>query len=152
MATSLGTIEFILDQLSDLAGVRARKMFGEYALYYHEKVVALVCDNQLFVKITQPGKDLLGERFREGEAYPGAKPSILVAAEDLEDGDSLSQLIRVTASALPRSKPRKQTKAGPGTKRRQALREETRGGSDGSLPRPPPKHREHSTKGKLRGT
>ena len=68
MATSETTIGFLLDQLSNLPGVRARKMFGEYALYCGELVVALVCDDQLFVKITVPGKALVGERYAEGFA------------------------------------------------------------------------------------
>ena len=72
MATSERTIEFLLDQLGAVRGVRARKMFGEYALYCGEKVVALVCDDQLFVKITAPGKALVGTRYAEGFAYPGA--------------------------------------------------------------------------------
>ena len=49
-------MDFILDQLRDVQLIRARKMFGEYALYCGDKVVALVCDDQLFVKITEPGK------------------------------------------------------------------------------------------------
>ncbi len=101
MATSESTIDFLLDQLGAVQGVRARKMFGEYALYCGEKVVALVCDDQLFVKITAPGKALVGKRYAEGIAYPGAKPSILVGADDLEDHDRLAELIRVTAAALP---------------------------------------------------
>ena len=110
MATSQNTIDFLLDQLRGLRTVRVRKMFGEYALYCEEKVVALVCDNQLFVKITPPGSALLGERYAEGFAYPGAKASILVAAYDLEDHERLSELIRVTAAALPSPKPKKPKK------------------------------------------
>ena len=82
-------------------------MFGEYALYCGETLVALVCDDQLFVKITAPGKVLVGERYVEGFAYPGAKASILVGADDLEDDDRLAELIRVTAAALPAPKPKK---------------------------------------------
>ena len=33
---------------------------GEYGLYFQGKYFACVCDNQLFVKVTQAGKDLLG--------------------------------------------------------------------------------------------
>ena len=104
MATSETTIAFLLDQLSALPGVRAQKMFGEYALYWQEKVVALVCDDQLFVKITAPGKALVAERYTEGFAYPGAKASILVGAEDLDDHERLTALIRATAAALPAPK------------------------------------------------
>ena len=101
-----------------MQGVRARKMFGEYALYCGEKVVALVCDHQLFVKITAPGKALVGKRYAEGVAYPGAKPSILVGADDLEDDDRLAELIRLTAAALPSPK-RKKTKKKAKTNARQ---------------------------------
>jgi DNA transformation protein len=113
MSTSQSTIDFLLDQLADLSGVHARKMFGEYALYCGDKVVALVCNNQLFVKITPPGKTLVGAGYREGEAYPGAKPSILVGADLIENSERLCELMRVTAGALPPPKPRK-----PGKRRR----------------------------------
>ena len=106
MSTSPNTIAFLLDQLSGLPNVRALKMFGEYALYCGDKVVALVCDNQLFVKITEAGKALVGDGYAEGTAYPGAKPSLLVSADDLEDHERLCALIRATADALPAPKPR----------------------------------------------
>jgi DNA transformation protein and related proteins len=111
MATSQSTIDFLLDQLSGLPAVRARKMFGEYALYCQEKVVALVCDNQLFVKITPAGKALVGERYEEGQAYPGARPSMAIGAEEIEDADRLCELLRVTAAALPAPKPKRRRKA-----------------------------------------
>jgi TfoX/Sxy family transcriptional regulator of competence genes len=76
-------------------------MFGEYALYCDEKVVALICDDQLFVKKTEAGEELVKGRFESAAAYPGAKPSMLVGAEVLDDRDLLSRLIRQTADALP---------------------------------------------------
>jgi len=100
-----------LDQLADVKDARAQKMFGEYALYVGAKVVALVCDDQLFVKITGAGKALVGKAYKEGFAYPGAKPSILVAADDIEDSERLSTLIRATAAALPAAKPKAKSKA-----------------------------------------
>ena len=111
MATRQSTIDFLLDQLADLPGVRARKMFGEYALYLDEKVVALVCDDQLFLKPTPAGRALLGEGAREGEAYPGAKPSLLLGPDDLENAERLSALVRATAAALPAPKPKKPKRA-----------------------------------------
>lgn len=121
MATSRSTIDFIVDQLRGVQKIRVRKMFGEYALYCDEKVVALVCDDQLFVKITAPGKALLGKRYAEGIAYPGAKPSILVSADDLEDDERLSHLIQATAAALPPPKPKKPKKFVVGKKRPRRL-------------------------------
>jgi len=116
MSTSQSTVDYLLDQLSDLPNVRVRKMFGEYALYCDEKVVGLVCDDQLFVKITPPGKALVGEHYEEGEAYPGAKPSMRIGAEELDDSERLCELIRRTANALPAPRPKTKTKAKAKTK------------------------------------
>ncbi|MGD0838883.1 MAG: TfoX/Sxy family protein [Polyangia bacterium] len=107
MATSQSTADFILDQLSSVPNVRVRKMFGEYALYCGDKVVALICDDQLFVKITPAGKVAVRDSYAESIAYPGAKPSLLVSASDLEDHERLSELIRVTSAALPPPKAKK---------------------------------------------
>jgi DNA transformation protein and related proteins len=116
MGTSQSTIDFILDQLHAVPNVRVRKMFGEYALYCDEKVVALVCDDQLFVKITPVGQALVGDRYAEGTAYPGAKPSMLISADDLEDHEQLAELIRATAAALPAARPKKR-KPNPAARR-----------------------------------
>jgi TfoX/Sxy family transcriptional regulator of competence genes len=56
MASKQGTVDFILEQIAAAGTVSAKKMFGEYALYCDGKMVALVCDDQLFVKITEAGK------------------------------------------------------------------------------------------------
>ena len=125
MATSQSTIDFLLDQLSALPNIRAHKMFGEYALYCDEKVVALVCDNQLFVKITPAGKALVGERYQEGEAYPGAKPSMLINADEIEDDERLCEIIRVTAAALPPPKAKKPRKSRAGNSLSTARRQST---------------------------
>lgn len=107
MATKVSTIEYIEDQLAGIEGVRSRKMFGEYALYVGEKVVALVCDDTLFVKITDAGCAFVGADFPEGLPYPGAKPAFEVDEDRIEDRDWLVELIRITESASPLPKPRK---------------------------------------------
>ncbi len=108
MASDLDFVEFIRDQLSEDCGVSHRKMFGEYALYSNGKVVALVCDNRLFVKPTAAGRAYIGDCI-EAPAYPGAKPSLLIE-DGIEDGEWLSGLIRVTEAALPAPKPRAKRK------------------------------------------
>ncbi len=109
MSTKQSTVDFILDQLQPLE-VAARKMFGEYALYYQEKVVALVCDETLFVKITEPGKNFVGKNYQEGPPYPGAKPYMIIDNELIEDNDWLAELIQITAENLPAPKPKKVSK------------------------------------------
>jgi DNA transformation protein len=101
MSTKQSTVDYILDQLSPLRDVSARKMFGEYALYYEGRVVGLVCDDKLFIKITQPGKDFVGKFYQEGFAYPGAKASMLINEERIEDSQWLSELVRISTESLP---------------------------------------------------
>lgn len=103
MATKKETVDFILEQLEELKNTRTRNMFGEYALYCDEKVVGLICDNQLFIKLTEPGMKLAKDKYTQGLAYPGAKPSMNVS-ENLDDSDFLCELIQATADALPRPK------------------------------------------------
>jgi TfoX/Sxy family transcriptional regulator of competence genes len=82
-------------------------MFGEYALYCGEKVVGLICDDQMFVKITPVGKELVGKDYGEGNPYPGAKPEILVSDRVLEDRELFTNLVRQTTAVLPLPKPKK---------------------------------------------
>ena len=105
MASKQGNVDFVLEQMAQAGDVSARKMFGEYAIYLHGKIVALFCDDQLFMKPTDAGKALLG-KVTEGAPYPGAKPWFFISGDRCEDGDFLSELARVTANALPAPKPK----------------------------------------------
>lgn len=108
MATSQATMDFLLDQLAGLANVSAKKMFGEYCLYVSGKPVALVCDDQLFLKPTKAGRGMAQQAI-EGAPYPGAKPHLLITADLWEDRDWLSQLIQETNHELPLPKPKKKS-------------------------------------------
>ncbi len=101
MATSQATVDYILDQLQEIEGVTARKMFGEYALYCEGRVVALVCDDTLFVRITEDGREFVGERYKEGYAYDGAKVSMCIDEDSIEDREWLCELISITALHVP---------------------------------------------------
>ena len=107
MATKQATVDYILDQLTSLGDVHARKMFGEYALYFDGKVVGLICGDTLFVKITEGGKEFVGEHYQEGCAYPGAKALMEISGDLLEDHHWLCELISMTASQLPLPKKKK---------------------------------------------
>lgn len=106
MATDKGTIDFIVEQIEDAGRISCRKMFGEYALYCGDKVVALVCDEQLFVKPTDAGRTFVDE-VTEGFPFPGAKPWLLISGDRWDNREWLTELIRITAAALPPPKPKK---------------------------------------------
>lgn len=100
MGSRQQTVDFILEQLAAAGPVSARRMFGEYGLYGEGKLFALVCDDQLFLKPTQAGRDFapdLGER----SPYPGAKPYLHVPGDYLDDAAWLAELVVVTVAALP---------------------------------------------------
>lgn len=106
MASELGFVEYVCDQMRDAGMIRFRKMFGEYAVYCDEKVVALICDDQLFIKRTEAGRAFLGEPL-EVPPYSGAKPYFLV--DSLDDREWLSELVRLTASELPQAEWKRRT-------------------------------------------
>ena len=105
MASDLSFVEYVCDQMSAAGTITFRKMFGEYAIYCGGKVVALVCDNQLFVKPTSGGRSFV-ERVTEAPPYPSAKAYFLIG-DELEGREWISQLIRITGSELPLPKPKK---------------------------------------------
>jgi TfoX/Sxy family transcriptional regulator of competence genes len=76
-------------------------MFGEAAIYLQDKVVGLVCDNQLFLKATEPGRAKIGAPI-ESPPFPGASNWFLMA--DLDDPEFLAEVVRATADALPAPK------------------------------------------------
>jgi DNA transformation protein len=100
MASRQSTVDFILDQITEAGDVSAKKMFGEYGIYCDGKMTALVCDDQLFVKPTAGGRSLL-KSVTEASPYPGAKACFLISADMLEDHETLTELIKVTAKELP---------------------------------------------------
>lgn len=104
MASDPGFVQHVLDQLRDVGDVTHRKMFGEYGIYVGAKMVAMVCDDQLFVKPTEAGRALLGTP-EEGAPYPGAKPHFLLN-EHLDDRALLASVFLATETALPLPKPK----------------------------------------------
>lgn len=107
MSTSDSTVDYFLEQLVAVPTVSARKMFGDYALYCQGKVVGLICDDQLFVKITDVGKAYVGSLYAQGIPYPGAKPWMRIDEEQIENREWLGELVTVTAASLPIPKPKK---------------------------------------------
>jgi TfoX/Sxy family transcriptional regulator of competence genes len=108
MATEKSFVEFIVDQLENAGHITYRAMFGEYGIYSDGKLFGLICDNKLFVKITDAGKIFAGN-IQESPAYPGAKPSFLIE-EQLEDREWLTTFVNITRDALPEPKIKKPRK------------------------------------------
>jgi DNA transformation protein len=100
------TVDYILEQSAAAGTVTACPMFGEYGMYCDGKVMAFICDDQLFIKPTAAGRAYLGE-VTEAEAYPGSRMYFLIDGDRWDDADWLAGLVRVTAADLPAPKPKK---------------------------------------------
>ena len=105
MATSKEYLAFILEQLSCLEGITARRMMGEYILYYHGKSVAYLCDDRLFVKILPSSEALLPDAPKE-PPYPGAKDMLRV--DEVDDRAFLKTLFEAMYPELPEQRKKKQ--------------------------------------------
>lgn len=106
MATEAQTVEFLTEQMAGAGSVRSLRMFGEYAIYVDDKVVALVCDDQLYVKITTGSRAFL-DSSHDAPPYPGAKDYLCVPEDYWEQPEWLVRLIRTVADDLPLPKPKK---------------------------------------------
>ncbi|MBV9077840.1 MAG: TfoX/Sxy family protein [Methylobacteriaceae bacterium] len=106
MASRQDFVDTLVERMGAAGAVTAKKMFREYGIWCDGKLVALVCDDQLFLKPTEAGRALLGAPTEE-PPYPGAKPSFLLSEAEWEDAERLSELVRATAAELPAPKPKK---------------------------------------------
>lgn len=105
VSSSDSTVAFILEQVSVAGKVRAKKMFGEYGVFCNDKMVALICNDQLYVKPTDQGQLFVGDCPMQSP-YRGAKPCFLIAQPQWHNAPWLTQLLQLTASSLPPPKKR----------------------------------------------
>ena len=84
--------DFVLDQLQDLDGVNARRMFGGYGLYRDETFFGILHKGKLYFKVDE---STVGEyRRRKMKPFrPNPKQTLKnyyqVPVEIIEDGDRL---------------------------------------------------------------
>lgn len=111
MASDQKFVDFVIDQILGAGEITAKKMFGEYGIYAAGKLFGLICDNKLFIKTTEAGREFIQE-VKEAPPYRGAKPSFLIE-ERIEDREWLSELVRITLKELPAPKPKKKKNNSP---------------------------------------
>jgi DNA transformation protein len=99
MATQKTTVDFILAKLRHKNQFSARAMFGEYGLYANSKLVGLICDDRLFVKI-MPASSELEPVCEKSEPYNGAKPYYVIDEAQLSTMDRLPSVLFAVADAI----------------------------------------------------
>lgn len=108
MASKIEFVEYVADQLREAGAITYKKMFGEYGVYCDGKIFALICDDRLFIKITEAGRRRWPD-LPELPPYEGAKNYFLV--EDVDEREMLTELVVATCGELPEPKPKKRKKA-----------------------------------------
>ena len=106
MASHQDFVDYVTEQLRGAGAIRSRKMFGEYGLYCDEVFFAVICDDQLFIKVTPAGEAAF-PHLPKAPPYEGAKDSFLV--EDVDDRNTMTALTRITCLAL-QNQPKKRRK------------------------------------------
>lgn len=94
MSTEKETVQYILDKLHQPEIFSVRAMFGEYALYAHGIVVALICNDQLYIK-DLPVSKVLSSYCDMDTPYEGAKNHYVVEEHMY---DTIPDLVHILVS------------------------------------------------------
>ena len=103
MASTKEYLDFVLEQLSALDGIRVRPMMGEYLLYCQGKVVGGVYDDRFLLKPTRSARALMPGAAEE-IPYPGAKAML---SADVDDAAACCRVIEAIAEDLSAPKGKK---------------------------------------------
>lgn len=106
MATRKDTAAYILTRLGHPDRFTVYPMFGEFALYADGKVVGLICDDQLFLKIMAESA-ALAKSCELAAPFPGAKDYYLVPENVIAKDRSLPEVLLRMATKLPYPKKKK---------------------------------------------
>lgn len=106
MATQPHVADVFVEKLSVAGDVTVRRMFGEYCVYLFGKPIALICDDQFFLKPTEAGRKLL-KTVDEAPPYPGATLYFRLTKAQCSREASITKLLMATYEELPAPKPRK---------------------------------------------
>lgn len=104
MASNTDFVQYVIDQCSGAGEIAVKKMMGDYCAYCDGVLFGLICDNNFYVKQTEPGRAVLKEVILR-PPYDGAKDYFYLS--DVDDREYLAQLIKATIPALPGPKAKK---------------------------------------------
>jgi DNA transformation protein len=100
-------LEFVLDQLAPLSGVRSRRMFGAHGLYREDDFFAIVDDGRLYFRTdvaSRPEYERQGMRPFAPSAGQVLKNYYEVPADRLEDDTLLCEWAKKAVEAQRNSK------------------------------------------------
>ena len=102
-----GFLEFVLDQLSRMPGVRSRRMFGAHGLYQRDDFFAIVDDGRLYFRTsdtTRPEYESRGMKPFAPTPKQVLKNYFEVPVDILEDDSELCEWAKKAVTAQRDSK------------------------------------------------
>lgn len=112
MATQKETAKYILSSLGHEGVFSVRRMFGNYALYANGITVALICNNQLYVKILDESASL-AEYCEQDTPFEGAKLHYVVEEDTIVRIGDLSDILITISERLLKERGSKRQKILP---------------------------------------
>ena len=104
MPSSKEYLNFILEQLSNLADITYKAMMGSYLIYYRSKLVGGIYNDRLLVKPVKSAISYM-PRAEYSLPYSGAKEMLLV--DNVDDKAYLAGLFEAMYDDLPMPKAKK---------------------------------------------
>ena len=99
MACDPDFVQYISNQCSGAGEIAVKKMMGDYCVYCEGVLFGLICDNNFYLKVTEPGRALLKDVILRSP-YDGAKEYFYIG--DVDDREYLVSLVKATVPALPK--------------------------------------------------
>ena len=97
MASNTDFVQYIIDQCSGAGEIAVKKMMGDYCIYCNGVLFGLICDNNLYIKMTDGGEAVLDE-IDLRPPYPSARDHFYIS--NVDDRDYLEDIIRATLPEL----------------------------------------------------
>ena len=97
MASNTDFVQYIIDQCSGAGEIAVKKMMGDYCIYCDGILFGLICDNNLYIKMTEAGEVVLDEVVLR-PPYPSARDHFYIP--NVDDRDYLADIIRATLPEL----------------------------------------------------
>ena len=97
MASNTDFVQYIIDQCSGAGEIAVKKMMGDYCIYCNGVLFGLICDNNLYIKVTDAGEAVLDE-IDLRPPYPSARDHFYIS--NVDDRDNLEDIIRATLPEL----------------------------------------------------
>ncbi len=101
MACNSDFVQYVVDQCSGAGEIAVKKMMGDYCIYCDGVLFGLICDNNLYIKMTEAGEAVLDEVVLR-PPYPSARNHFYIT--NVDNRDYLEDLIRATLPELMSSK------------------------------------------------